>query len=114
MYSLFMTHRFLTNLLAFVLAAATLAAAPQQAVPGDWPQWQGADRNGLSKEVGFLHQWPRTGPPVVWSVSNIGAGYGSLAIKGDRIYIQSSNGKQSMVASLNRADGKNVWSKALG
>ena len=108
------SRRSFTTLLAFVLGAAALAAAAPQAPPGDWPQWQGPDRTGLSKEVGLLQQWPSSGPPLVWSVSNLGTGYGSVAIKGDRIFVQSSNGKQSIVASLNRADGKGVWSKALG
>ena len=80
----------------------------------DWPQWQGPDRTGLSKETGLLQQWPASGPAVVWSASGLGAGYGSLAIKGDRIFVQGSNGRQSLVFSLNRADGKGVWSKALG
>jgi outer membrane protein assembly factor BamB len=80
----------------------------------DWPQWQGPDRTGLSKETGLLQQWPASGPAVVWSASGLGAGYGSLAIKGDRIFVQGSNGRQSLVFSLNRADGKSVWSKALG
>ena len=109
-----MTHRSITNLLAFLLGAATLTASPQQDAAGDWPQWQGPERTGLSKEVGLLQQWPPSGPPLVWSASNLGAGYGSVAIKGDRIFVQSSNGKQSIVASLNRADGKGIWSKALG
>ena len=64
------------TLLAFALGAATLAAAPQQSPPGDWPQWQGPDRTGVSKEVGLLQQWPSSGPPLVWSVSKLGAGYG--------------------------------------
>ena len=88
----------------------TLAGQPNV----DWPQWQGPDRTGLSKEVGLLKQWPASGPPVVWSASNVGAGYGSIAIKGERIFLQGSNGRQSIVYSLNRADGRNVWSKALG
>ncbi len=80
----------------------------------DWPQWQGPDRNGLSSERGLLQAWPASGPPLVWSVSGIGAGYGSIAVKGDRIFVQGSNRGQSIVFSLNRADGKQVWSKALG
>jgi len=50
----------------------------------------------------------------VWSISNLGAGYGSISIKGNRIFAQGSNERQSIVFSLNRADGKGVWSKALG
>jgi outer membrane protein assembly factor BamB len=46
--------------------------------------------------------------------SSLGSGYGSIATKGDRIFLQMVAGRQSAVASLNRADGKLVWSKALG
>src|SRR5881628_2187755 len=88
--------------------------AESPALDNDWPQWQGPDRTGLSNETGLLQQWPASGPAVVWSASGLGAGYGSLAIKGDRIFVQGSNGRQSIVFSLNRADGKSVWSKPLG
>jgi outer membrane protein assembly factor BamB len=98
---------------ALVFAFGMTATAFQN--PGDdWPQWQGPDRTGLSKETGLLTTWPAAGPPLVWSASNLGAGYGSLAVKGDRVFLQGSNGRQSVVFSLNRADGKGVWSKALG
>src|SRR5204863_4104358 len=79
-----------------------------------WPQWQGPDRTNLSKETGLLKQWPPTGPPVVWSVAGVGAGYGSVAVKDDRIFLQGSAGGRSVVYALNRADGKGLWSKALG
>ena len=103
------------------VAAATLAGqssprpgAASASSAADWPQWQGPDRNGVSAEHGLLQAWPASGPPLVWSVSGIGAGYGSIAVKGDRIFVQGSSRGQSIVFSLNRADGKQVWSKALG
>src|SRR4029077_10218032 len=52
--------------------------------------------------------------PAVWSASGIGAGYGAVAIKDDRIFVQGSAGGRSVVYTLNRADGKPLWSKALG
>ncbi|MGH7888338.1 MAG: PQQ-binding-like beta-propeller repeat protein [Candidatus Binatia bacterium] len=99
--------------LALVLTALT-TGAPAPSAPGDWPQWRGANRDGVSKETGFLKQWPTAGPSTVWSISNIGEGYGSLAIRGDRIYLQGTRGDASVVYCLNRADGKQVWSTALG
>jgi outer membrane protein assembly factor BamB len=81
---------------------------------GDWPQWQGPDRNGLSPETGLLQKWPASGPPLSWSVSSAGAGYGSMSIKGDRIFVQGSKDRQSVVSVLSRTDGKGLWSKALG
>lgn len=81
---------------------------------GDWPQWRGPERTGLSQEKGLMKQWPETGPKRNWSISNLGEGYGSLAIQGDRIFVQGTNRNASVVFSLNRADGKTVWSAALG
>jgi outer membrane protein assembly factor BamB len=80
----------------------------------DWPQWHGPDRSALSTETGLLKSWSADGPPVVWSISNLGEGYGSLAIKGDRIYVQGVKDNKSSVFCLNRADGKTAWVTALG
>ena len=97
------------------LAVGIAATAGGQSSPvADWPQWRGPDRDGLSKESGLLKQWPASGPPVVWSAANLGAGYGSISVSGDRIFIQGMKGRDSIVSVLNRADGKGVWSKILG
>lgn len=82
--------------------------------PGDWPQWRGPERTGLSRETGFLKQWPANGPSQSWSISNLGEGYGSMAIKGDRIYVQGTTASASAVFCLNRADGKAIWQASLG
>jgi len=44
----------------------------------------------------------------------LGAGYGAVATKGTRIFVQGLRGNQTMVHSLNREDGKYLWSKNLG
>jgi outer membrane protein assembly factor BamB len=99
--------------LLLMLVAALSAQTPTGPVT-DWPQWRGPDRNGVSKETGLLKQWPAAGPTRLWRVTNLGPGYGSLAVQGDRIYVQMITGRQSSVASLNRATGQIVWSRALG
>ncbi len=81
---------------------------------GDWPQWRGPLRNGLSTEIGLLKEWPESGPRVTWSISNLGAGYGTVAIQQDRIYVQGTQGGKSAVFALNRADGRMVWTATLG
>jgi outer membrane protein assembly factor BamB len=100
-----------TVALAALLVAALGAQTP---VNPDWPQWRGPERNGISKETGLLKQWPAGGPPLLWRITNLGAGYGSVAIKGDRIYVQMMTGRLSAVASLNRANGQIVWSRTIG
>jgi outer membrane protein assembly factor BamB len=89
-------------------------ASSQTETAGDWPQWQGPDRNGLSTETGLLQKWPPSGPPLAWSVSSLGGGYGSIAVKGDRIFVQGAKNKESVIYSLSRADGRGIWSKAIG
>jgi outer membrane protein assembly factor BamB len=99
--------------LALVVALGT--AAPRGQSPSvDWPQWRGPDRTGVSKETGLLPQWPRSGPSVVWSASMLGAGYGSVAVQGDRVWVQGMRNRQSVVSSLNRADGKLMWVRIVG
>lgn len=96
---------------AFALAPVTAGNTTPEA---EWPQWRGPLRNGLSTETGLLKQWPANGPAVAWSITNLGEGYGSLAIKADRIYVQGTKGSESAVFCLNRADGKAIWSVSLG
>ena len=89
------------------LGAAAVHAA-------DWPQWQGPDRARTSKETGLLKDWPTGGPPVVWTANNLGTGYGSMAVAGDRVFLQGARGNNSVVIALNRADGKELWAKPVG
>jgi outer membrane protein assembly factor BamB len=68
----------------------------------------------MSKETGLMKEWPSKGPSVIWTSQGLGNGYGSMAVAGERIFLQGMAGGQSTVFALNRADGKGVWSKALG
>ena len=99
-------------LLLSLLVSQTGAGIP--VTQSDWPQWHGPNRTAISTETGLLKTWPAGGPPVVWSISNLGEGYGSVAIKGDRIFVQGVKDSQSSVFCLNRADGKTIWVTPLG
>ena len=102
----------MTRTLTFALTVFFSVAALDAVA--DWPQWQGPDRTRLSKETGLLKEWPAAGPKVVWTVNGLGAGYGSMAIAGDRVFLQGMRGRNSVVIALNRTEGKEVWSKTLG
>lgn len=101
--------------LAGAIALATVSLhAQSQSTAFDWPQWRGPERSGVSKETGLLKQWPKAGPTLVWSATMVGAGYGSIAVRGDRLWVQGMRNRQSVVTSLNRADGKVVWTTPIG
>jgi outer membrane protein assembly factor BamB len=97
-----------------LVAAQAPPSAAGAAAAADWPQWRGPNRDGISRETGLLESWPRTGPPVVWRASDLGAGFGSVSVRGDRVFVQGARNRQSLVFALNRQDGKVVWSRALG
>ncbi len=96
------------------LMALAGAAAPGAPAAADWPQWRGPRRDGLSTETGLLKQWPSRGPEQVWSTDGLGAGYGTVSIAGDRIYVQGSVKGRSSVHALDRSSGKLLWTVALG
>lgn len=97
-----------------IVAGMTVGLAGQPPPDGDWPQWRGPERNGISRETGLLKQWPASGPPPAWSTANLGAGYGTVTVSGQRIFVQGMRNRQSVVSALNRADGKLVWTRIVG
>src|SRR6516225_325186 len=73
-----MTRTLASAALLFLLTfcPASFAAQPK-AAGGDWPQWRGPQRDGLSTEKGLLSSWPEKGPPLLWQVKGLGSGYAS-------------------------------------
>lgn len=113
-------HSGWTTVCTLAIVAAVIPQWDRPAAQGvasvafDWPQWRGPERTGVSKETGLLRQWPASGPPLAWSISGLGAGYGSLAVLGDRIFVQALAAGGSAVTSLNRGDGKLLWTSVVG
>jgi outer membrane protein assembly factor BamB len=96
------------------LSLVLVSLASGVALAVDWPQWQGPDRDNVSKETGLLQDWPKGGPRFVWSTTILGIGYSGPAVVGDRIYILGSDGKQDFAIALEAGSGKKVWARAIG
>jgi outer membrane protein assembly factor BamB len=96
----------LVNLLALAISTSVVA--------GDWPQWRGANRDGKSAETGLLKQWPAAGPKLDWKANGLGKGYGSVAVKGDRIYAIGDLPDANYLMALNADGGKILWSTKVG
>lgn len=90
--------------LVFALAARAgagdsadgLIASPE---PG-WPQWRGPRRDGVSNEKGLLQSWPQGGPRLLWKAENLGKGWSSPIIVGERIYLTGDVGDDLIVYAL--------------
>lgn len=84
------------------------------AASGDWPQWRGPNRDGVSAETGLLKEWPKDGPPLSWKTTGLGIGYSGVSVVGQRLFTMGDRGDANHVLALNLADGKLVWSTKLG
>ena len=77
---------------------------------GDWPQWRGPNRDGISLDKGLLKEWPTDGPKVVWQVDSVGVGYSSLAVKDGKIVTQGDIDGVEHIIALDATDGRTLWS----
>jgi outer membrane protein assembly factor BamB len=81
----------------------------------DWPQWRGPNRDGISRETGLLKDWPAEGPKLLWQIKDLGDGYGSPSVVGNRIYVISNKGNDDeSVKGLNVKDGSPIWTTRIG
>jgi outer membrane protein assembly factor BamB len=79
----------------------------------DWPQWRGANRDGVSREAG-PKDWPAEGPSLLWSSTNLGKGFSAVAVVKEKIFTLGDRGDASFVSALDEKTGKEVWSAKLG
>jgi len=83
-------------------------------VAGDWPQWRGSNRDGISRETGLLQSWPSAGPERIWLDRDIGIGYSAPVVaKGMLFILGTTDGKEQLFAKEAKG-GKTLWTAALG
>lgn len=100
------------------LALLLFSTAVVAQTNGEWPQWRGANRDGISKETGLLKQWPEGGPPLVWKATGAGGGYSSFSISKGRLYTMGlradRDGDREFIIAFDIANGKEVWATPHG
>ena len=109
-----MTHlsRHRSLLTAAVLGMFWLRSIPVLA--GDWPQWRGANRDGVWNETGILESFPSGGLKVSWRVP-IGRGWSSPIVSHGRVYVTDVQvvppAARERVLCFEEATGKLRWSQ---
>jgi outer membrane protein assembly factor BamB len=93
---------------ALLITIATQLACAL-ALANDWPQWRGPDRNGISKETGWLDTWPQQGPPIAWK-ANVGLGFTSFVVSNGRaVTVGHAAEDKDTVFCFDAATGKEIW-----
>jgi len=106
-------------LYAGVVALACLPVSAADDPTGNWPQWRGPKRDGISTDTGLLTTWPAGGPKLLWEAKGAGKGFASLAIVGGKIYtmgdsLSTANDKDEYASCFDAATGKQLWTAKLG
>lgn len=98
---------------------ATSTAAGDVKAPSEpnggapWSQWRGANRDGISAEVGWRKDWPAEGPRKLWT-AKVGEGMSSSVVVDGRLFTQGNDGKdQEFIYALDAATGAELWKSSF-
>lgn len=94
----------LSAAVCLLLVGATFASA------GDWPQYRGANHDGICTEK-ILATW--TTPRVVWKAPTPG-GFSCFAVGGGKACTLVLGGGEEVCVALDAATGKQLWAQPLG
>ncbi len=93
---------------AIVLGSSNMIAQNQHG-------WRGPLRDGIYPETGLLKSWPAGGPLQSWETLDVGKGYSSPVIVGERLYITGMNeAEDKEIFSAYTLDGKKVYETIYG
>lgn len=109
-----MKFRSLKCLLGLATLIAIVSVTLVGQTSGDWPQWRGPNRDGISKETGLLKQWPQGGPALVWKATGAGAGYSSMSVANGRIFTMGLRGDREYLIAFDSATGREAWATPHG
>lgn len=101
-------------MLGLLVAGAFAAPAPSAPPEGrDWPQWRGAQRDGVWRESGILEKFPGPAIPLRWSVP-VGAGYSGPTVAAGRVYLMDyvKDTGSERVLCLDWRTGAKLWEVA--
>lgn len=100
------------------LLVGTFIAAGLAASAADWPHFRGPNSDGICPETGLLKEWPKEGPPLLWTAHGLGVGYSSVTIVGGKLYtmgdLDADGGKAQFILCLDPATQKPLWTAKVG
>ncbi len=90
--------------LSFILSAMLF----HPAAASDWPQFLGPTHDAAYAGPALAGEWPKGGPPVVWSAV-VGEGYSSPIVGDGRVVVCHRMGDELVVDCLDAKTGTGFW-----
>ena len=76
-------------------------------------QWRGDTRSGVYDEPDLMHEWPKEGPPLIWSVKDLPTGFSSVSVANNLIYLTGLKDTLDYIIALDMNGGKK-WEAPIG
>jgi outer membrane protein assembly factor BamB len=96
--------RFISAALLAVAVVAPAWSAAANVAADTWPQYRGANRDGISTEkLTFSGE-----PQIAWK-AKLGTGFTSIAIAGGLVYASGNDADKDTLSCLDAKTGKSVW-----
>ncbi|MCH7727646.1 MAG: PQQ-like beta-propeller repeat protein, partial [Planctomycetes bacterium] len=73
-----------------------------------WPHWRGPNGNGISSETGLLHEFPASGPKILWR-KTLGTGFSGLTVSGGRVFTMFGEDGREKIVCFNADTGREIW-----
>ena len=102
------------NVFPVIVILVLLAITGIKVNAQDWPQWRGANREGVSKETGLNLNWSDKKPSLLWTFRQAGAGYSAPTIVGTTLYGQGGADGSDFAFALDTQTGNLKWKQNLG
>jgi outer membrane protein assembly factor BamB len=96
--------------LAGIIIASFGSLVAGQGQGAEWPQWRGPNRDGVLTSFKEPGTWPDQ-LTRRWKVE-VGTGYATPLIAGNRLYIFSRQGEEEVMQALDAESGKSLWRTA--
>jgi outer membrane protein assembly factor BamB len=84
------------------------------AYAADSPQFRGPDRDGKFPGTGLLKAWPESGPNMAWEATDVGDGYASVTVVGDKVYVPGMTEDEDGFVYVLNTDGSHDRKIAYG
>ena len=92
------------NLILLLLVCLCAAA-----FAGDWPQFLGPTRNGVSPETRINLDWKAKPPKLLWKTPMSDKGFAGPSVAGGKVFIIDHQDDQDIVRALDLASGREIW-----
>ena len=93
--------------LAGLILFAAVASLAAQNPSADFPQWRGANRDGVVAPAGVPQSWPER-LTRKWKI-DVGLGYATPVVVGNRVFMFARQGENEVLAALDADTGKQIW-----